>query len=90
VIDGKELSDSGWIFGNGPGPVGGYRTLDAGATFDFSKALPIAKYFSETREYRKLERQVLSKSNSDGQNPDIETLIHGWRKIAITLIDPNL
>jgi hypothetical protein len=23
VIDGKELSDSGMIFGNGPGPVGG-------------------------------------------------------------------
>jgi hypothetical protein len=52
VIDGKELSDSGWIFGNGPGPVEGYGTLAAGATFDFGKALPIAKYFPETREYR--------------------------------------
>lgn len=52
VIDGKELSDSDWIFGNGPGPVGGYGTLAAGATFDFGKALPIARYFPETREYR--------------------------------------
>jgi len=52
VIDGKELSDSGWIFGNGPGPVGGYGMLAAGATFDFGKALPIAKYFPEIREYR--------------------------------------
>lgn len=52
VIDGKELKDSGWIFGNGPGPVGGYGTLAAGATFDFGKALPIAKYFPETQEHR--------------------------------------
>lgn len=52
VIDGKELSDSGWIFGNGPGPVGGYGTLANGSTFDFGKALPIAEYFPETKEYR--------------------------------------
>jgi hypothetical protein len=52
VIDDKELKDSDWIFGNGPGPVGGYGTLAAGATFDFGKALPISKYFPETREYR--------------------------------------
>jgi hypothetical protein len=30
VIDGKELSDSGWIFANGPEPVGGYGTLATG------------------------------------------------------------
>ena len=35
VIDGKELEDSGMIFGNGPEPTGGYGTLEAGATFDF-------------------------------------------------------
>jgi len=52
VIDGKELKDSGWIFGNGPGPAGGYGQLAAGATFDFGKALPIAKYFPETQEHR--------------------------------------
>jgi hypothetical protein len=52
VIDGKELSDSDWIFGNGPEPVGGYGTLAGGATFEFGKALPIAQYFPETREYR--------------------------------------
>jgi hypothetical protein len=52
VIDGKELSDSGWIFGNGPGPVGGYGTLATGSTFDFGPALPIAKYFPEAKEYR--------------------------------------
>jgi hypothetical protein len=52
VIDGKELSDSDWIFGSGIEPVGGYGTLVAGATFEFGKALPIAKYFPETREYR--------------------------------------
>lgn len=52
VIDGKELSDSGWIFGNGPEPVGGYGTLATGSTFDFGTALPIAKYFPEIKEYR--------------------------------------
>jgi hypothetical protein len=31
---------------------GGYGTLAGGATFDFGKALSIAKYFPETREYR--------------------------------------
>jgi hypothetical protein len=52
VIDGKELRDSDWIFGNGPGPAGGYGTLAAGSTFNFGKALPIATYFPETKEYR--------------------------------------
>jgi len=52
VIDGKELKDSNWIFGNGPAPVGGYGTLAVGATFDFGKTLPIAQYFPETREHR--------------------------------------
>ena len=52
VIDGKELKDSDWILGNGPQPTEGYGTLAAGATFDFGKALPIAKYFSEAREHR--------------------------------------
>jgi hypothetical protein len=44
VIDGKELSDSDWIIGNGPEPVGAYGTLATGSTFDFGKALLIAKY----------------------------------------------
>lgn len=52
VIDGKELSDSDWLFGNGPRPVGGYGTLAAAATFDFGMALSIAKYFPENREHR--------------------------------------
>jgi hypothetical protein len=52
VVDGKELSDSGLIFGNGPEPSGGYETLVAGATFHFGKALQIAQYFPETRKYK--------------------------------------
>jgi len=52
VIDGKELSDSGWIFGNGPGPVGGWGTLSPGESYEFGKALPISKYFPEEREYK--------------------------------------
>jgi hypothetical protein len=52
VVDGKELEDSGYILGNGPAPIGGYGTLSSGAAFNFGKALPIAKYFPERREYR--------------------------------------
>jgi hypothetical protein len=52
VIDGKELEDSRYIFGNGPRPTGGYGTLAPGATFNFGKALPIARYFPELKEYR--------------------------------------
>jgi len=52
VLDGTESSDSGWIFGNGPGPVGGWGTLQPGETFQFGKALPLSKYFPEEREYK--------------------------------------
>ena len=51
VIDGKELKDSDWIFGNGPVPTGGYGRLAAGETFDFGKALSIVSYFSDTPEH---------------------------------------
>jgi hypothetical protein len=52
VVDGKDLQDSGFILGNGPMPSKGYGTLDSGANFQFGKALPIAKYFPEPREYK--------------------------------------
>jgi hypothetical protein len=52
VIDGKVLKESDWILGNGPMPVGGYGKLAVGANYDFGKALPIAQYFPEKREYK--------------------------------------
>jgi hypothetical protein len=52
VVDGKEISDSDFIFGNGPGPIGGWNTLKPGEWFDFGKSLDIGKYFTEEREYR--------------------------------------
>lgn len=52
VIDGKVLKDSGWILGNGPMPTGGFGKLSAGQKYDFGKALPIAQYFPEKREYK--------------------------------------
>jgi len=52
VVDGKELGDSGWIFGNGPSPVGGWGILEPGESYEFAKGLPISKYFSEDREYK--------------------------------------
>ena len=69
VIDGKELSDSGWIFGNGPGPAAGYGMLAAGATFDFGKALPVVNYFPEAREYR------ISWKGRDFQSPTVTVRI---------------
>lgn len=52
AIDGTELQDSSWIFGNGPAPTGGWGTLQPGETFQFGKALPLSKYFPVEREYR--------------------------------------
>ena len=52
VIDGNELKDSDYLFGNGPTPVGGYRNLRPGNTYSFGKALSLSKYFPEKREYR--------------------------------------
>ena len=52
VIDGKELEDSDFIFGNGPGPVGGYGVLKPGESYELGKGLELSRYFPEEREYR--------------------------------------
>lgn len=52
VIDGKELEDSDFIFGNGPQPGGGWGTLRPGESCEFGKALELSRYFPEEREYR--------------------------------------
>jgi hypothetical protein len=49
VVDGKKLADSGMIFGNGPGPVDGYKTLRPGASFQFSRTLGPA-YFQKDKQ----------------------------------------
>jgi hypothetical protein len=52
VIDGKELKDSDFIFGNGPGPVGGYGILKPGESYELGKGLELSRYFPEEREHR--------------------------------------
>ena len=52
VVDGVELQDSAWIFGNGPTPQGGWSTLQPGHYYELSKALPIDKYFPNAGEHR--------------------------------------
>ena len=52
VIDGKELKDSDFIFGNGPGPVGGYGILKPGESYELGKGLELSRYFPEEREYK--------------------------------------
>jgi len=52
VINGDELKDSGWIFGNGPAPESGYKVLNPGESYAFGKALPIAEYFLPNGQYK--------------------------------------
>jgi hypothetical protein len=52
VIDGKELKDSGLIFGNGIRPVGGWGILKPGESFQFGKGLALSNYFPDEREYK--------------------------------------
>jgi hypothetical protein len=52
VIDGEELKDSDFIFGNGPSPDGGYGILKPGESYELGKGLDLSKYFPEEREYR--------------------------------------
>ena len=52
VIDGKEVKDSDFIFGNGPGPTGGWGILKPGESYEFGKGLELSKYFPEEREYK--------------------------------------
>ena len=52
VIDGKELSDSWMIFGNGPQLVNGWRTLNPGETAEFGKDLDVITHFPEVRDYK--------------------------------------
>ena len=51
VIDGQEVSDSNWVFGNGPQPEGGYGILRPGESYQFGKELEISRYFSKLGEH---------------------------------------
>ncbi|HSZ62144.1 MAG TPA: hypothetical protein VK828_10125 [Terriglobales bacterium] len=53
-VDGHELNglDTQQVFGNGPMPVGGYRILKPGETYEFSKALSISQYFLPNGEHK--------------------------------------
>ena len=52
MIDGVELQDSDFIFGNGPMPTGGWTTLQADQYYELGKALPIGKYFPGAGEHK--------------------------------------
>jgi len=52
VIDGQELKDSDFIFGNGPAPAGGWGTLKPGESYEFGKGLELSRYFPAERAYR--------------------------------------
>ena len=52
VIDGVELPDSDFIFGNGPMPAGGYTILEPGQYYERGTALPTSKYFPEAGEHK--------------------------------------
>lgn len=52
IVNGTELADSDFIFGNGPAPVGGYNELKPGQNYQFGKGLPISTYFKKPGEYK--------------------------------------
>lgn len=51
VIDGKELSDSTHLFGNGMQPEGGYNTLNPGEWYELRMKLEISRYFHSLGEH---------------------------------------
>jgi len=52
VVDGVELPDSGFIFGNGIAPGGGWKTLRPGEHYSLGRSLPLDKYFTHRGEHR--------------------------------------
>jgi hypothetical protein len=52
AIDDTELKDSGMIFGNGPMPPEGWKTLKPGDHYEFGKGLELTKYFTHAGEYK--------------------------------------
>ena len=52
VVDGKELDDSAVIFGNGPVPTGGWKTLNPGEAAELRKDLEADRYFAAARDYK--------------------------------------
>jgi hypothetical protein len=52
AINGTELPDSDWIFGNGPMPTSGWSRLSSGEHYELAKALSLEKYFPKPGEYR--------------------------------------
>lgn len=51
VIDGKDLSDSSYLFGNGMQPEGGYNTLNPGEWYELRMKLEISRYFHSLGEH---------------------------------------
>jgi len=51
VVDGVDLRNSDFIFGNGPMPVGGWTSLEPGHYYELGKALPAGDYFHGTGEH---------------------------------------
>jgi hypothetical protein len=53
LINGQEVPDSHWIFGNGPGSAGpsGWERMQARDAFIFGKALKMGKYFPKPGTY---------------------------------------
>ena len=52
VINGRDLKNSGEIFGNGVTPVGGYHILKPGESYELAASLPIVEYFLPNGEHK--------------------------------------
>src|SRR5208283_191047 len=52
LINDQKVPESGYIFGNGPGPASGWGSLPSGESFLFGKGLSMGKYFSKPDTYK--------------------------------------
>ena len=85
LINGQNVPDSHWIFGNGPGPAGpgGWERLPAREAFIFGKAFPIGKYFPKPGTY-----EVAWKGSRFSARPAIVGLVNSsWSKMAMPKSD---
>jgi hypothetical protein len=65
VINGKKMPDSGFILGNGPGPIGGYKALNSGQSFEFGKGIALTKeHFPMRGDYKMYWRGKHFRSNT--------------------------
>jgi hypothetical protein len=91
MVNVKELKDSDWIFGNGPGPVGGYRILKPGDHYEYGKALSASRYFPSPGEYTVgWKGDGFESATISVIVPSLPPTMPNYREIPIALMPPGM